>query len=900
MGSYALNIPLQVVERANIDRINEVVSYGVPIAKSDNILSVADIGLTDSENGIPAQFRVLSRYGGQSDNPDLPIRMVLVDFRTDINSGSTKYFYLTDNGTGTATGTPLAKENETHIIVNNGVFELKIKKTDYTNLFDSVIINDLPLISSNLTDGVIVNYQGNDYTSYYSAPTEANIEENGPEKTTILIRGQLHNKSGEPLIPPNGDTPITYSLTYRIHKDQPYAKIDFRIENENFGWTYSPTYPQHHIYINSLRLKTSLNLTTSKHVNSETYSDNFNTGNYQFLQEHQENTDDESGNFIWSATKEQKIESKSILRSNGILSLNDGIKGIKVASRWYWQNWPKSYNITNNILEAYLLPDMEYDHKFLGAAYKTTEMSYCFDKGRCSDDMVLASLQQRLLAVAIADNYSDSNFFGPIAPPNIKSDYTFLKGEKLQVALDTHTKSTLAKYHSKYSTIPAMSGTFDSLRENRPLTWLSGPLIGKRMNSYGWDIFGDMPRGGGYGYSALHYNWDYLSIISFLRFQDYEILELGEQMVKLKSDFGIIHDPGGNDEAGAYDEPYYRGGGRYEADAFMHIGATYASAGAGNSTKGSSHYWLKGIALQYLLTGDERLMDSIKQASDHFKYSFGKGAKSDHSCNIGPCWDVETRHQSRAINNMLAIWKINGDKILLNLAYKVFVNGLLTKEYNNDGGFFDFSSVVLPPTYVWCGDVTNGARCHSHLYYEAIANEPLINLYFELASMDMTQEAKNVYSFLERHAYFMRDKVYTNYTTAKCGTYLDDKYFPYGTQNDINLNTKWTPDISKANGDVYSYHFADLFAFMYTVTKDQNWLDLARAVFKDFWLYPFKSGFYQPVNLTTALPINGFSLMPASAWLKVGYDHDRPMYYLDIEEAQNTEPKPLIMKMRLE
>lgn len=56
----ALNVPLEIKERAGVARDNQPVTYGVPFSEGDNITSIDKLSIS----GVDAQFRLLSRYNG--------------------------------------------------------------------------------------------------------------------------------------------------------------------------------------------------------------------------------------------------------------------------------------------------------------------------------------------------------------------------------------------------------------------------------------------------------------------------------------------------------------------------------------------------------------------------------------------------------------------------------------------------------------------------------------------------------------------------------------------------------------------------------------------------------------------------------------------------------------------
>ncbi len=125
-----INIPITVSERNGINRIDETVSLGVPLSQTNNITGISNFKVVDSQNNnIPAQFRVLSRYHGSSDDASKAIRVVLVDLKASVNATQSETYYLKNSGSGTANYQDLITENSTHFIITTGSLIGKIKKT---------------------------------------------------------------------------------------------------------------------------------------------------------------------------------------------------------------------------------------------------------------------------------------------------------------------------------------------------------------------------------------------------------------------------------------------------------------------------------------------------------------------------------------------------------------------------------------------------------------------------------------------------------------------------------------------------------------------------------------------------------------------------------------------------
>ena len=114
---------------------------------------------------------------------------------------------------------------------------------------------------------------------------------------------------------------------------------------------------------------------------------------------------------------------------------------------------------------------------------------------------------------------------------------------------------------------------------------------------YGWDTFGDIVWGEGYG--GIHYDWPYQMMMGFVRGGSYEHFDIARDMVAHRRDYDQNHstDPSEN----------WRGCQFYEKG-WWH----------GNYVNGqSSHNWIHGVLLHYVMTGDESSYEAAIQAQDY-------------------------------------------------------------------------------------------------------------------------------------------------------------------------------------------------------------------------------------------------------------------------------------------
>ena len=130
---------------SGIDRAQDPVTVGRPLADSAGINNISQLGLQGASVG---QFRVLGRW------PSGHIQWVLVDTQTDLHAGGKNTgISLTQGGTGNFGGPSLATDSGSTIIVNTGAAQFTIHKANF-NIFDQVVSGGKTLVSSGSSQGL--------------------------------------------------------------------------------------------------------------------------------------------------------------------------------------------------------------------------------------------------------------------------------------------------------------------------------------------------------------------------------------------------------------------------------------------------------------------------------------------------------------------------------------------------------------------------------------------------------------------------------------------------------------------------------------------------------------------------------------------------------------------------
>jgi hypothetical protein len=132
----------------NVQSVALPVLMGVPIAKSENILSLAGLRVRTPGGSVIARetsMEVLCRWDAEKTNTSAPIMIALVSFKPSGGAGA----YKLDNSGAAFTASPITiTDNGTSFTINNGAMTLQINKTS-SALLQSLVIGTEQLHATN-------------------------------------------------------------------------------------------------------------------------------------------------------------------------------------------------------------------------------------------------------------------------------------------------------------------------------------------------------------------------------------------------------------------------------------------------------------------------------------------------------------------------------------------------------------------------------------------------------------------------------------------------------------------------------------------------------------------------------------------------------------------------------
>ncbi|HFE44518.1 MAG TPA: hypothetical protein ENJ18_03345, partial [Nannocystis exedens] len=213
-GAEGICAQLEIMEAKALgstgtDREGALVTVGVPLPESAAVMSVDQLGLVGADAG---QFRPLAYHpGGQ-------ISWVELDFPIDLAAGATAQVDLVA-GDGAFGGPNMAKETADMIRIDTGAALFEIAK-DGSSLLRSVKVKG----EERLAEGVDIfaTRDGIEYLGSKGTKTTVSLEQNGPVRSVVNVRGRLYSTENEPFLW------FTARMHFVVGKAQVDVELTFR------------------------------------------------------------------------------------------------------------------------------------------------------------------------------------------------------------------------------------------------------------------------------------------------------------------------------------------------------------------------------------------------------------------------------------------------------------------------------------------------------------------------------------------------------------------------------------------------------------------------------------------------------------------------------------------------
>ena len=567
-------VPLEVANEAPMERRGWPVTSGIPFPQGA-LTAAENTRLLDRTGAeIPLQTAELAAW------PDGSVKWLLLDFQADVGAaGSAGYrlefgYGVVRRNDGPRTPVEVAADGR-RVELSTG--PLKLLLDTEAPCFPGRVWIDADgdgvfSADEEITDPAapgcveLVTADGTAFSSL-GGPCSVAVEERGPLRTVLKVRSRLQAT--------DGSRTLTCITRINAYAGKDFLRILHTWENDHTADNF--------LAVRSLTLRTPLRLSSASCTlfGADDASYRSRSSGQPTLTQLE---DDE-----FSVTERDVIRQRGG-RAPGTVDLSDATRGLTVAVRDFWQNYPKSLGATDNAVEVGLcppLPDGRYRDRgeledklyyyLQDGAYRlkqgvsrTHELVYRFHAAGAPD--APPQLQEPLRARAPAAWYCDSKAFGDLAAADAGK---FPEYER-------YAENCLANYLE----------TRETGRE------------------YGMLNFGDWFHVQKWG--NIEYDTPHVFFLHYARGGDPRFFTAGEQAVRHYLDVDTCHH---HADHGFVDRVY--------AHCIGHVGDYYPYYFRKGGAQGVvevevDHTWVQGLLDYHLLSGDRRALEVATRVADKY------------------------------------------------------------------------------------------------------------------------------------------------------------------------------------------------------------------------------------------------------------------------------------------
>ncbi len=591
----SLSIPVVVEELAGTRRTREPVTVGIPLPKGIVSDSAELVLMNSSEELVPLQSKVLSRWSDGS------IRWVLLDFQAEAGATCTSKYrverFESDAITDTESKIAL-KECVDTIEVDTGAAVFVIDKTNYKP-FARVVVSGMEVIDETATKILLIDRDGNEYQPIIDRVA---VETIGPIRITLSFAGRFCSSRYA--------VAEFFSLA-SFYMNHGVVEIKFTIRNSRAArhrgglWDLGD---ERSVYFKDLSFQCALNQPELPNI---LWSQGTGDAWLSNAARHFEIYQDSSGGTNWNSSNHVnrfgKIGSSfqgyrvtvdgNLLKQGTRITPTVCMKGqetqISATLEGFWQNFPKAIDVDGKKLKVRLFPRQFQDDYELQPGEQKTHRVYFSFESKQGHPPYLEWVHNRLVARATPEWYAESQAIMYISP-------RLFREESKSVAL----------MESLVETAVRGSNTFFDRREV--------------IDEYGWrnfgDIYADHEAIGNEGSTPLiaHYNNQYDviqgSIVQYLRTGDPRWFELAKDLARHVIDIDVYHT---NEDRQAFNGGLFWHTQHY-TDAGTATHRAYSKAAMGSDLShptgggpSSEHNYTSGLLNYYFLSGSPSAKETV-------------------------------------------------------------------------------------------------------------------------------------------------------------------------------------------------------------------------------------------------------------------------------------------------
>jgi hypothetical protein len=361
----ARRLTLTVKEPAGVARAHWPVTAGVPFPQG-RVREVAALRLTSDTPGggaMPLQASVLSRW------PDGSVRWALLDWRADLRAGQERRFHVDTGAPSPAAETRGAdhagvtvRDAGDRFEVDSGPLQFAVPKTRFA-IIEQARLNSVPV-----TAGAVVSFLDiGGQRIAAQAPARVSLTEAGPQRARIELRGHF-------------GAAFDYVVRIDAFAGQAFVRVLHSVEQHN---------PEPYTFVRQIGIDLPLAFSgtptyTAGGAGPTPLSGTLPPQGFSLVQE-------DNDTFRVDDTRQAG-------HAAGWIDLHDAARGLAIVARYFWQEYPQSFQVRATGLTYNLwAPEAGPAKVGMGAA-KTHEMVFLFHGQQAPAAAALAAFTQPVLA----------------------------------------------------------------------------------------------------------------------------------------------------------------------------------------------------------------------------------------------------------------------------------------------------------------------------------------------------------------------------------------------------------------------------------------------------------------------------------------------------------------------
>jgi hypothetical protein len=573
---------------------------GVPIPRGE-LASPAGARLLDyTGQEVPIQASALARW------PDESVKSLLVQFIGPLNASRAKYYVLEygKDVVATAASPSRVKVQETagEVTVTTGALDLRIGKRPFGFTACRRASPQAPCESllSRPADLFAVNaFDGQEYRASLDPAPSVIVEESGPIRAVVRASGSLRSAGGRTL--------IAFIVRLRAFAGQDLVEADVTVVDPRPEADVAARRPQLALSISSYGLELPYALGAASWSfggqGDGVHSGPVRPGVEAYLLQSGRLNYDMTNGTLQPFTFAYEGAARGA-KASGWVDVSDASRGLAVCLRNFWQQFPKEWSVADNILRVYFhpqkssrpAPDLTYPRLAAATGYARPNTFYSPREG-------LAKTYELLISFHSGDRAA-------------------ARPEALNRAFQSSPLPTAP------AALYATSGVYGRIIDAGPWSaghddWLMRQIFEPSIQAfkdqgglavqYGWRDFGDRMRGGwcevdpaGFKIPCF-YNDTHLGahvwFVQYLRTLDPRWRDYAWNATRFFMDIGVSHSP----RRGYWPKAYGPG----EGYLIRHEIVDHTCR---NLHRGHAH--LSALADLYLLTGDRRALEVMREIGD--------------------------------------------------------------------------------------------------------------------------------------------------------------------------------------------------------------------------------------------------------------------------------------------